>query len=130
MTNDVRSARHSAQHPSVVVVQLRPDSDRYPEKCLIRRNERPCQVSTYVRSVASVGVSSTRVPPILLSHKMLKLDRSAVASSARGVYMTSHTHLEGFVDGTNRSEGVKSTAVPASGRRTSACTFIVDWSGV
>src|SRR5918993_5415538 len=95
----------------------------------MRRREIPCHVSTYVRKVESAEVSS--MPGALSDdvHRMLNPDRSA-ASFASGVYMTSHTHRDEFVEGTNRGDGVKSTRVSPFERRTSACTFNVDWRGV
>src|SRR5215211_3158465 len=72
--------------------QPRPPASAYPEKCLMRRSEMPCHVSTYVRRLASVGVSSTVFPPIPSAQRMLKRDRSDVALIASGVYISIHTH--------------------------------------
>src|SRR5205085_12179937 len=95
----------------------------------MRRMDTPCHVSTYVRSVVSLDVSSTVGPPIELAHTMLNRDKSDVVPTASGVYMSNHTHRAELELGTNRSEGVKSTEVTPFVLRTSACTFSDVWSG-
>src|SRR5215204_417807 len=100
-----------------------------PEKCLMRRRESRENVSTYVRTVGSEVVSSTVSPPMECAQRILYLERS-VLPAASGVYITIHTQLDALVDGTNRSDGVKSTHVRPSERRTSAWTFNVDCRGL
>src|SRR3954469_476509 len=95
----------------------------------MRRNETPCHVSTYVRRLESDGVSSIAVPPSALSQRMLKPEMFELPT-ADGVYITSQTQRAGSLDGTKRSDGVKSTAVCPLIRRTSACTLIGAWIGV
>ena len=92
----------------------------------------PEKVSTYVRNELSSAVSSIRVAPRVGAYRTLNRERSPVAPLASGVWISSHTQRLEDVEGTNRSEGVKSIAVPPPFRRTSACTLIVDcnaWHG-